>query len=116
MFPKKRSFGRNTRKRNIVVRRSCRDNERAQHGKYWDPIFLQRRCTGDVTLVEFRRFIDNEADNIKERKNDNKTCGGINVEGYVEEREKLIKDGTNIRNAEAEVGGPNNSASSSMTF
>jgi hypothetical protein len=87
------------------MRKSCRLNQRTQHGKLWHPIFFQRRDSGDYPLVEQCRriFIDGLEGN-ENNQDDSQQSGGHSNEEYKEEGKNATEDGTIVDNAMMPVG------------
>ena len=92
MSPRHNSSARNTRSSSIATRKSYRLHGRSQHGKYWYPIFFERRFSGDDPLVEqCRRIFVGEVEGNENSRNDNPQGGGHSDEIYGEE-EKTTED------------------------
>lgn len=95
------------------MRRSHRANERAQHGKHWDPIFFQRRCLDQVPLVEeCREIFVNGVDQNESGQNDHEDNSGNNDENYVEDTDGEME----VFNAAVTIDGLHSSANTTAEF
>lgn len=93
------------------MRKIHRVKDRAQHGKYWDPIFFQRRGTADYPLAEqCQSIFGSRTDDNENGRNDNKEDGGNTSKDYVVKDEKVIEGKRKTDNSTARVGTTNSSA------